>query len=144
MKWALWHSIKVVTLWVVFSVFVGGAMFLIARHDGQLIQEHNLDVERATLRPTEAPTPINVRVPAQDTAITYSADNLYAKAGLVVAVDITTDIVTFVDAREISWEFYGVEDWQEGDLLCAIFYDAGTLDPYDDEVVKATYEAHDY
>jgi hypothetical protein len=69
---------------------------------------------------------------------------LYAKSGVVVSVNVYEDVVRFVDTRGAEWEFYGVEDWQVGDRLCAIFDDAGTLDPYDDAVIRATYEAWDY
>ena len=149
MKWALWHSIKVVMLWVVFSVFVGGAMFLIARHDGQLIKDRSLDVEHPTSAPatsTVATTkePVVVVVPAATNEPRYAAANLYAEAGIVTELDYTTDMVTFMDARGMCWSFYGVEDWQVGDLLCAILYDAGTIDPLDDAVIGATYHARDY
>ncbi len=70
--------------------------------------------------------------------------HLYAKSGVVVSVNVYEDVVRFVDTRGAKWEFYGVEDWQVGDRLCAIFDDAGTLSPYDDAVIRATYEAWDY
>lgn len=70
--------------------------------------------------------------------------HLYAKSGVVVSVNVYEDVVRFVDTRGTEWEFYGVEDWQVGDRLCAIFDDAGTLNPYDDVVIRATYEAWDY
>lgn len=70
--------------------------------------------------------------------------HLYAKSGVVVSVNVYEDAVRFVDTRGAEWEFYGVEDWQVGDRLCAIFDDAGTLNPYDDAVIRATYEAWDY
>ena len=70
--------------------------------------------------------------------------HLYAKSGVVVSVNVYEDVVRFVDTRGAEWEFYGVEDWQVGDKLCAIFDDAGTLNPYDDAVIRATYEAWDY
>lgn len=70
--------------------------------------------------------------------------HLYAKSGVVVSVNVYEDTVCFVDTRGAKWEFYGIEDWQVGDRLCAIFDSAGTLDPYDDAVIRATYEAWDY
>jgi len=91
---------------------------------------------------TEAPMPIVIRI--EPPAMTYAASNLYAKVGQVVGLDVWADLVRFVDSRGMEWEFYGVEDWAEGDLLCAIFYDGRTLDPYDDQVIVATYAASDY
>ena len=90
----------------------------------------------------EAPTPVVIRM--EPPATTYAASNLYAKVGQVVGLDVGADLVRFVDSRGMEWEFYGVEDWAEGDLLCAIFYDGETLDPYDDQVIVTTYAASDY
>ena len=107
-----------------------------------------LDVERPTKAPasTVATTkkPVVVVVPAATSEPRYAASNLYAEAGVVTELDYTTDVVTFMDARGMCWSFYGVEDWQVGDLLCAILYDAGTLDPLDDAVIGATYHAGAY
>lgn len=149
MKWTVWHNIKVVVLWVVCSVFVGGAIFLIARHDGQLIKDSSLDVERPTSAPatstvTASKEPVVVVVPAATNEPRYAASNLYAEAGVVTELDYTADMVTFMDARGMYWSFYGVEDWQVGDLLCAILYDAGTFDPLDDAVIGVTYHAGAY
>ena len=108
----------------------------------------HLDVERPTKAPasTVATTkePIVVVVPAATNEPRYAAANLYAKSGVVVSVNVYEDVVRFVDTRGAEWEFYGVEDWQVGDRLCAIFDDVGTLNPYDDAVIRATYEAWDY
>lgn len=149
MKWTVWHNIKVVMLWAVFLAFVGGAMFLIARHDGLLIKDHNLDVERPTMPPATSTVaaskePVVIVVPAASNEPRYAASNLYAEAGVVTELDYAADVVTFMDARGMYWSFYGVEDWQVGDLLCAILYDAGTLDPLDDAVISATYHAGAY
>lgn len=148
MKWTVWHNIKVVVLWVLFFVFVGGAMFHIAKHDGQLIKDHSLDVVRPTSAPVSTVTttkePVVVTVPAATNEPRYAASNLYSKVGMITRLDAAKDEVTFTDTRGMVWSFFGVEDWQEGDLLCAIFYDADTIDPYDDSVIGATYQAWDY
>lgn len=149
MKWAVWNTIKVVTLWVVCTVLVGGGIFLLASTHAKLINDRSLDV----VRPTKAPAtstvaankePVVVVVPAASSEPRYAASNLYAEAGVVTELDYAADVVTFMDARDMCWSFYGVEDWQVGDLLCAILYDAGTLDPFDDAVIGATYHARDY
>lgn len=97
------------------------------------------------IAPTSAPKVIIVpsvglALNQESVAITH----LYAKSGVIVSVNVYEDVVRFVDTRGAEWEFYGVEDWQVGDRLCAIFDDAGTLNPYDDAVIRATYEAWDY
>ena len=108
----------------------------------------HLDVERPTKAPasTAATTkePVVVVVSAASNEPRYAASNLYAEAGVVTELDYTADVVTFMDARGMYWSFYGVEDWQVGDLLCAILYDAGTFDPLDDAVIGATYHAGAY
>lgn len=108
----------------------------------------HLDVERPTKAPasTVATTkePVVVVVPAATNEPRYAAANLYAEAGVVTELDYAADVVTFMDARGMYWSFYGVEDWQVGDLLCAILYDAGTFDPLDDAVIGATYHAGTY
>ena len=149
MKWVVWNTIKVVTLWVVLAVVFGGLLLLIVKPDSELIKDHSLDVERPTMPPatstvTASKEPIAVIVPAASNEPRYAASNLYAEAGMVTEQDYTTDVVTFMDARGMYWSFYGVEDWQVGDLLCAILYDAGTLDPLDDAVIGATYHAGAY
>lgn len=109
----------------------------------------HLDVERPTMPPATSTVvaskePVVVVVSAATNEPRYAAANLYAEAGVVTELDYATDVVTFMDARGMYWSFYGVEDWQVGDLLCAILYDAGTLDPLDDAVIGATYHAGAY
>lgn len=109
----------------------------------------HLDVERPTSAPatsTVATTKelVVVVVPAASSEPRYAASNLYAEAGVVTELDYAADVVTFMDTRGMYWSFYGIEDWQVGDLLCAILYDAGTFDPLDDAVIGATYHAGAY
>lgn len=108
----------------------------------------HLDVERPTKAPASTVTaskePVVIVVPAASNEPRYAASNLYAEAGVVTELDYAADVVTFMDARGMYWSFYGVEDWQVGDLLCAILYDAGTFDPLDDAVISATYHAGTY
>ena len=97
------------------------------------------------IAPASAPKVIivpSVGLPLNQESVAIA--HLYAKSGVVVSVNVYEDVVRFVDTRGAEWEFYGVEDWQVGDRLCAIFDDAGTLNPYDDAVIRATYEAWDY
>lgn len=109
----------------------------------------HLDVERPTKPPATSTVaankePVVVVVPATNNETRYAAANLYAEAGVVTELDYAADVVTFMDTRGMYWSFYGVEDWQVGDLLCAILYDAGTFDPLDDAVIGATYHAGAY
>lgn len=66
----------------------------------------------------------------------------YAKQGIVTEIDTQQDVVTFIDTQGRAWSFYGVEDWQEGDMLACIMDTQGTDTVYDDAVLCATYQGH--
>lgn len=136
--------------WAIFLIVLLVVSFVGCFRTAQYSYETtHLDVERPTstsVASTVAASkePIAVIVPAASNEPRYAASNLYAEAGVVTELDYTADVVTFMDTRGMYWSFYGVEDWQVGDLLCAIFYDAETLDPIDDAVIGATYHAESY
>ena len=113
------------------------------------LRTHPLTTPSSTSAPeiTPASAPKVIIVPSVGLTLNQESvaiAHLYAKSGVVVSVNVYEDVIRFVDTRGAEWEFYGVEDWQVGDRLCAIFDDAGTLNPYDDAVIRATYEAWDY
>ena len=67
-------------------------------------------------------------------------NHCYPLAGIVTEVDCAEDIVTITDCAGLSWEFYGVEDWCEGDIASCIMHDNGTpKSVYDDTIVKVYY-----
>ena len=66
-------------------------------------------------------------------------DNLYPKTAKVYAIDRDSDIVTVIDSVGFLWEFYGVEDWEIGDLVSLLMFDNGTESIFDDEIIKAYY-----
>jgi hypothetical protein len=66
------------------------------------------------------------------------ADHLYPKTAIVDRLE-DNDIVVCVDCNENVWTFYGVEDWQEGDIVSLLMDDMGTATIYDDEIVKTYY-----
>lgn len=63
--------------------------------------------------------------------------NYYALTTLVVEVDRENDTVTCVDSVGHAWQFYGAEDWQEGDCASLLMWDNVT----DDEIHSARYSA---
>ena len=65
----------------------------------------------------------------------------YALATVVTTIDRDTDVVTCEDSTGNLWEFYGVEDWQEGDNANLLMDSMGTERIYDDEVCGVTYGA---
>lgn len=71
--------------------------------------------------------------------------NLYPQTFVVGGVDYDTDIVTIVDSNNNEFEFFGCEDWQEGDIVSAIMNDNGTPnDITDDIIVKTKYSGWVY
>lgn len=66
----------------------------------------------------------------------------YAKQGIVTEIDTQQDVVTFTDTQGREWSFYGVEDWQEGDMLACIMDTQGTDIVYDDAILCATYQGY--
>lgn len=66
--------------------------------------------------------------------------NMYANLTEVVCVDRSADVVTCEDYNGNLWEFYGCEDWYEGDLCNLVIFDNGTAEVTDDIIIRATYE----
>ena len=67
--------------------------------------------------------------------------NAYALATKVVNVDHEKDLVTCTDYNGNLWEFYGAEDWQEGDCANLLMNDNGTAEIYDDIIENVRYSA---
>ena len=57
----------------------------------------------------------------------------------VVTIDREADAVECVDGAGNVWEFFGCEDWQEGDFASLLMNDKGTPSIYDDEIITARY-----
>jgi len=67
------------------------------------------------------------------------ANHFYSATAIVDSLDTNNDVVTCVDYNGNIWTFYGVEDWQEGDIVSLLMNDMGTATIYDDEIVKTYY-----
>ena len=63
----------------------------------------------------------------------------YPLSCVVSGVDLDNDIVGAVDFNGNLWEFEGVEDWQEGDIVAFIMNDNGTEEIFDDVIVDLKY-----
>lgn len=65
---------------------------------------------------------------------------LYPAAAVVTGLDYEADIVTVEKGNGMIYEFYGTEDYAEGDVVSMIMWDNGTTDDVsDDWVVDARY-----
>lgn len=73
--------------------------------------------------------------------------NLYPRTTVVTFVDTITDTVFCEDAVGELWEFYGCDDWNEGDICTLLMENTGKVDSiYDDTIIKTVYNgtADDY
>jgi hypothetical protein len=94
---------------------------------------------------------IEVYNPATDTATMVDVKmrttepitaNIYPHVGIVTDIDCFNDVVDVTDINGNTWQFYGVEDWQENDICACIMFDNNTDDISDDEILKAEYKGH--
>lgn len=65
--------------------------------------------------------------------------NTYVRTMEVTQLDYTQDIVTCTDAVGYVWEFYGCEDYAEGDLVACKMDTMGTEDTILDDAIIDTY-----
>lgn len=69
---------------------------------------------------------------------------LYSTLFKVVDIDRNEDVVTVIDCNKNTWRFDEVDDWNVGDFLTAIMWDAETEgDIKDDRIVSIRYERPD-
>ena len=61
---------------------------------------------------------------------------------IVQEVNKETDTVTCIDYNGNLWEFYGVEDWQKGDFATMMMNTCGTINIFDDEIIKVEYNGN--
>ena len=71
--------------------------------------------------------------------------NTYPMAMQVVAFERETDTVVCCDATGLEWAFYGIEDWEVGDLVIAMMDDNGTRETLvDDIITDVTYSGYTF
>lgn len=71
---------------------------------------------------------------------TDAKSGLYPATAIIVKLDYADDLVTVSDVAGTLWQFYGCEDYPEGDLVRMLMYDNGTPETiYDDEIVIVWY-----
>lgn len=74
------------------------------------------------------------------TAASGKADySVYPNGGLVIDVIPEDNIVIFEDGSGLTWSFYGVKNYEVGDLVACVFWDAGTPNIFDDEILDVRY-----
>lgn len=66
----------------------------------------------------------------------------YPMTAVVVDTDYAADVVVIEDCNGYLWEFYGVEDWEIGDVCTCIMDDNGTEKIFDDVIINAQYSGY--
>ena len=67
-------------------------------------------------------------------------NNVYPLTTVVVALDAENDVVTCQTISGLLFEFYGVEDWQVGDIASMIMDTRGTEIVLDDIILEVKYD----
>lgn len=65
--------------------------------------------------------------------------HIYSRVGTVCAIDEVRNSVLVVDGVNFKWEFFGVEDWEVGDMVSMIMDDNGTDFIEDDIIIDVTF-----
>ena len=68
-------------------------------------------------------------------AAVIAAGLIYPQTMVVTDVDYATDIVTIETSTGFTYEFYGAEDYTEGDLVSCIMYNNKTTNISDDVIL---------
>lgn len=64
----------------------------------------------------------------------------YPRSAIVTELCPEEDLVVCQDAAKVIWEFYGIEDFEVGDLVSMLLWDCGTPNSiFDDEIIDAVY-----
>lgn len=65
--------------------------------------------------------------------------NQYPLTTIVTEINEEKDLVSVTDSNGYVWQFYGVEDWEEGDICSIIMDNNGTKEILDDTIIKVQY-----
>lgn len=72
-------------------------------------------------------------------SVSASAD-VNSRVAIIISIDTEADKVICKDACDITWEFYGSEDFDVGDLVVLTMWDSETPESiFDDEIVDVVY-----
>ncbi len=67
-----------------------------------------------------------------------NAHEVYPRAMEIVEFEHYTDTVVCVDAVGLEWAFYGIEDWDIGDLVIVMLDNNGTPNTMVDDIITDT------
>ena len=64
---------------------------------------------------------------------------IYPQTYIITKIDKANDLVTIETCTGYEYQFYGVEDYNEGDLVSCIMYTNGTETILDDQIMDVRY-----
>ena len=64
---------------------------------------------------------------------------IYATSGVVTETDTVNDVVTIEDYNGNLFQFEGVEDYEEGDIVSCVMYNNNTENITDDVIISCRY-----
>ena len=67
---------------------------------------------------------------------------IYAMTAEVTNLDYNNDVVTIETATGLVFEFYGTEDYDEGDLVSCVMYTNFTAEVTDDIILNVRYSGY--
>ena len=69
-----------------------------------------------------------------------ATNDTYTKTVEIIEVDTQNDTVVCADTNGEAWEFYGTENWSEGDFAILTMNTNGTDTIYDDEIINVIFK----
>ncbi len=72
-------------------------------------------------------------------AESYDLESIYPNTAVITDLDYENDLVTCTDSVGFDWVFEGIEDWNEGDVVSLLMWDAGTPNSIRDDVILKAY-----
>lgn len=67
---------------------------------------------------------------------------IYPQAFIVDTVDPMQDALILIDSMGNKWLWFGIEDYEKGDIVAAIMDDNGTKIIYDDAIITMRYTGY--
>lgn len=67
---------------------------------------------------------------------------IYPQTFIVSAIDAAQDALVLIDSTGNEWIWFGIEDYDVGDVVAAIMDDNGTEIIYDDAIITMRYTGY--
>ena len=75
-------------------------------------------------------------------AFSTACAEIYPQTFIVGMVDPVQDALILIDSMGNEWFWFGIEDYEAGDIVAAIMEDNGTAIIYDDAIITMRYTGY--